>query len=463
LPHYARILDSKGYLYGKHHAPHDIQVRELGSGRSRIESAKSLGIKFEVVPNIPLEDGINAARLLFARCWFDEKKCALLLEALTQYRWDYNQKLGEFKSTPVHNWRSHAADAFRYLGAPVMRESRAFPEMSVSLLTGARVRLYGADNPDALRGTYFDGIIADEYADWQPRVWGEILRPALSDRQGWAVFIGTPRGHNAFYELHQQAQTNPEWFSLVLKASQTGLIPEQELEDARKSMTEDQYQQEFEVSFEAAIQGAIYAKELKAAREEGRITSVPYDPALRVDTWWDLGVGDATAIIFTQAHGRELRVIDYYEASGEGLPHYARILDSKGYLYEKHHAPHDIVVRELGSGRSRIESAKSLGIKFEVVPNVPLEDGINAARLLFARCWIDEKKCALLLEALTQYRWDYHQKLGEFKSTPVHDWSSHAADAFRYLSVGYKDALVKPKREPYYDPGYSDARFGWMA
>ena len=319
-------------------------------------------------------------------------------------------------------------------------------ELWVELVNGSRIRLFGSDNADAMRGIALDGVVIDETADHKPRVWGEILRPALSDRNGWGAFIGTPKGHDAFYETYQKALASQEWYASLLRSSETGILPQTELDDARSGMTADQYAQEFECSFEAAILGAIYAKELDEARSNNRITQVPHDKTLKVDTYWDLGVGDSTSIIFTQSTGREIRIIDYYEASGEGLPHYASILQSKGYLYGKHNAPHDIQVRELGSGRSRLETASSLGIKFDVVPNASLEDGIHAARMLMGRCLFDKDKCFPLIEALQHYRWDYNDKMGQFKTHPVHDWSSHAADAYRYLAIGHKDKQTRPNR-----------------
>jgi phage terminase large subunit len=332
-------------------------------------------------------------------------------------------------------------------------------ELSLRFANGSEIRVFGADNPDALRGLYFDGVCLDEPADIRPSVWGEILRPALADRKGWAVFLGTPKGHNAFYEIHEQAEASPEWYSAVLKASETGLIPEAELEDARKMMTVDQFEQEFNCSFSAAIHGAIFAKELQAARDSGRIGRVPYDPALPVNTCWDLGVGDSTAIWFDQVVAREVRFIDYYENSGEGLPHYAKVLQDRGYVYGTHTAPHDIEVRELTHGRSRLEVARSLGINFQIAPNVALEDGIHALRLLMPRCWWDETKCKAGLEALQHYRWEFNDRLGEFKSRPVHDWSSHAADAGRYRALALKEPAKKPvqtHREQYRGPA------GWM-
>ena len=338
-------------------------------------------------------------------------------------------------------------------------------ELSLRLANGAEIRVFGADNPDALRGLYFDGVCLDEPADIRPSVWGEILRPALVDRKGWAVFLGTPKGHNAFHEIHEHAKASPEWFSVLLKASETGLIPEAELEDARKIMTADQSAQEFECSFEAAIHGAIYAKELAAARDAGRIGRVPYDPALPVHTIWDLAGGhsktaDSTAIWFVQTLGLEARLIDYYEASGEGLPYYAKILQDRGYVYGRHIAPHDIRVGEMGTGRTRIEVAAKLGIKFEIAPEVSLEDGIHAGRMWMARCWFDETKCKAGLEALQHYQWTRNERLDEFKSTPVHNWATHGSDAFRYAALALKDKpQVKPPR-PQREHYRGDA--GWM-
>jgi phage terminase large subunit len=309
-------------------------------------------------------------------------------------------------------------------------------ELRVDFPNGGQVQILGADNPDSMRGIYSDGAVFDEYGMQPPNVFTEVMRPALSDRIGWAMFIGTPNGKNQFYDIVQQAKTaGGAWTFAEYRASQTGLIPAAELDAARSVMTADEYQQEFECSFEASVKGAIYADQLDAARRQGRVTSVPYEPLLLVETDWDLGVGDATAIWFTQSlPSGEVRVIDYYEASGEGLPHYASLLKVKPYAYGSHWAPHDIQVREFTSGRSRIEAAASLGVRFDLQPKVSIEDGIHAARLLFPKCWFDAARCQPGLEALQHYRRDYNTRLNEFKPTPVHDWASHAADAFRGLA-----------------------------
>lgn len=310
-------------------------------------------------------------------------------------------------------------------------------ELRCDLPNGARISLLGADNPDRLRGIYLDGAVLDEMAQMPERLWGEVIRPALSDRRGWAMFIGTPRGHNSFYDLYNFARSNPDWYSAMFRASETRVVPEAELEAAAAEMTPEQYEQEFECSFSAAIIGAYFGPQISEAEKQGRVTSAPIEPALPVHTAWDLGMSDSTAIWFFQVSpGGEIRIIDYVEDSGKGLDHYARILREKDYLYGVHIAPHDIRVRELGTGKSRLETAKSLGIRFEIAPNLPLADGINAARLILPRCWFDENRCKDGLEALRQYRRAYNDRTSAFGSAPLHDWTSHAADAFRYLAVG---------------------------
>ena len=337
--------------------------------------------------------------------------------------------------------KSIAWDYLVHYSSNIPNVTARVSELTITYPNGGQVRLFGADNPDSLRGLYFDGVVFDEYGLQPPRIFTEVVRPALSDRQGWAWFLGTPAGKNQFYDVIQQAQSDPDWFYACHKASETGLIQASELVSAAKDMTADEYAQEYECSFEASVKGAIYSSEVSAARASGRICTVPIDPILPVDTDWDLGVGDSTAIWFSQSsRSGEIRVVDYYEASGEGLPFYKQVLSNKGYTYGQHWAPFDIQVKELGSGRTRLETAISLGIRFNVAPNVPLEDGIHAARMLFPRCYFDAKRCEAGLEALTHYRRDYNTRIGEFKAIPVHDWASHGADAFRYLALRHRTA-----------------------
>jgi hypothetical protein len=302
---------------------------------------------------------------------------------------------------------------------------------------GARIRLYGLDNYDRMRGTYLDGIILDEYGDADPRAWTEVIRPALADRQGWAVFIGTPKGSNHFYDVWKGAHDNHEWFSLMLKASGSGLILSEELADAAKGMTDDAYAQEFECSFQAAVVGAYYGREMQGALDGGRIGKVDWEPSIAVDTAWDLGMSDSTAIICAQRVGNEVRIIDYIENSGVGLDWYVNELRKRPYTWGEHLLPHDAQVKELGTGRSRIETLHSLGLgSARVIPAQSVADGINAVRMILPRCWFDATKSDRLIEALRNYRREYDEKRKVFHDRPLHDWCSHAADAVRYLALG---------------------------
>jgi hypothetical protein len=306
----------------------------------------------------------------------------------------------------------------------------------------SRVRIYGADNPDRLRGIYFDGVVLDEFGDMQPKTWSEAVRPALSDREGWAMFIGTPKGRNAFYRRWVEAESDPDWFRLMLKASETRLLGPKELADARKSMSDDEYAQEYECSFDAAVRGAYWGKEIASLEETGRVGHVPYDPALRVHTAWDLGIADSTVIWFIQDHGMsgEIRVIDVLKGEGQGLKWYAKQLQDRGWIWGNHYLPHDVQVRELGSGVSRLETLAGLGINATVCRSLPVEDGIQAVRMLLPRCWFDKEKCATGIEALKMYRREYDDRRQEFRLRPLHDWTSHYADAFRYFAVEHRPA-----------------------
>lgn len=338
-------------------------------------------------------------------------------------------------------------------------------ELTVKYPNGARITLYGADNPDSLRGIGLWGVVFDEYSQQPSNIFTEIIRPALADHTGYAIWIGTPKGRNEFFRLYERAKAEPEWLGMLLTVEDTGILSKEELEDARKQMSDDEFLQEFYCSFDASIKGAIFRNELETARKEKRITRVPYDASLPVFTVWDLGVGDATAIGFYQ-RASELRMIDYYESTGQGLPHYVKLLREKPYVYGKYFAPHDIAVREFSSGKSRLEIAKTLGIDFHVVPNLPIDDGINAARLAFRRLWIDEK-CAQWIDYIGQYHYEWDDKRGVFKNTPNHDFTSHAADMWRYaaLSEGqmtnekHKEVIVpRPQLSDYQgDVGLDDA------
>jgi len=331
-------------------------------------------------------------------------------------------------------------------------------ELRIDFPNGGRFRLYGADNPDALRGIYLDDCVLDEYADMRPRFLSTVIRPALSDRKGRLTVIGTPKGHNEFHALYYGdddgftgAIKDPEWFAMTLRASDTGLLDDEELASARKMMSEAQYAQEYECSFEAAIEGAYYGALMEAANRDGRIAVLPYNAALPVYTAWDLGVGDDTAIWFAQRSGGWLHIIDHYSTNGQPASHYVDTLRAKPYNYAKHFLPHDADNREWSNGKSRLDTLKSLGLQnTSVLPRIAVDDGINAVRLLMPTCRFDSVKCKNGLESLRQYRREYDENKRTFKPTPLHDWSSHDADAFRYLAMGLEPEAAVPIDIPRY-------------
>ena len=310
-------------------------------------------------------------------------------------------------------------------------------ELRVDLPNKARITLLGSENCDGLRGIYLDGCVIDEYANVNDRLFPEIIRPALSDRKGFCIFIGTPQGmNNNFYELFQHAKGADDWFYFKAKASETKVVDQDELTKAKEVMGENKFKQEFECDWIANIEGSIYGKTLAKMENQRQITRVPYDPSLPVNTAWDVGVSDHSAIIIFQQLGRSINIIDYHEERGQGMPHFIELVKNKEYIYKDHFAPHDIEVTDFSNGKTRREVAYQLGIRFKVVPKLPLEDGIHATTMTLPRCWIDVDHCKKLIDALRHYHRKYLDKNRMFRSKPVHDWSSHACDALRYMSIG---------------------------
>jgi len=312
-----------------------------------------------------------------------------------------------------------------------------------------KIILLGAENPNAVRGVYADGVVIDEYAECDPIIWSQVIRPALSDRLGWCIFIGTPKGRNHFYDIFHKTQGLDDWFHAMFKASETKIIPESELMAARNTMSEEEFDQEYEVSFTAALVGSYYNKYLAALNEKGRLHAVvPHEPALPVYTAWDLGIGDATAIWFYQKFMNEVRLIKYYENNGKGLSHYAEIVKSTKWVFETHYLPHDAAARDLSSGETRQKTMEQLLGKgtTKIVPRQNVDDGIHAVRMLLPKCVFDGKETKEGIECLLNYQKAYDSKNKIFKNSPLHDWSSHCADAFRVLAMGYEDPARKVAR-----------------
>ena len=345
--------------------------------------------------------------------------------------------------------RRIAWDYFKYFAEPLIKEANE-QQMTITLVNGAKIGLFGADNADAMRGLGFSGLYLDEYGDFKPSVFGNVLRAALADKGGWCVFAGTPKGRNQFYDIYQTAQRLPdEWFLLRLPASESGLLPQSELNAAKAQLSDDQYLQEFECSFEAAILGAFYGTEMRQADSQGRINpDVQYDPGYPVYTAWDLGYRDDTAIFWYQVISGEVRVIDFFAVSGADIRAIAEVVVNKGYRYAKHYLPHDARAKSLQTGRSIVEQlADHLGIaNLSVVPNIGLQDGIQAVRQMLPRTWFNSVKCGDGIEALRQYQREYDEDKKAFRASPRHDWTSHPADAFRMLAVAWRQepAAQKP-------------------
>jgi phage terminase large subunit len=315
-------------------------------------------------------------------------------------------------------------------------------DLSVEIQGRSRIRLYGADNPDALRGVYFDGVILDEYGDMKPSLWSQVILPTLADRKGWAAFIGTPKGKNHFYKIREMARQNPlTWFYDVLKASETGLLSEFELAEQRRMMDEDEYEQEYECSFEAAIKGAIWGREIRIAAEEGRIGKFPADPDLPIDCVFDLGFQDDTAIWFWQERPDGYLLTRAVSDNYRPIEDYIELLFSIPRLRNVW-LPHDAKAKSLQTGRSIVEQFLSAGIRPQLVPELSLRDGLSAARKILPNCWFDEVGCYDGVEALRQYQRNWDQDLKVFTERPIHNWASHYADGFRYFAL-----IAQPGRE----------------
>ena len=309
----------------------------------------------------------------------------------------------------------------------------------------ATIRLYGAENAQRMNGIYFDGICIDEAQLIPKSVLGEIIMPCLADRKGWLDITGKPRGwQNMLGELYKLALNDPDWFVQVLKASETGILDDDELKAQHKLMSDDEYEQEFECSFEAAIGGGVYSKWMQTALEQKRINDrVAHDSKYPVYTAWDLGYGDATVIWFYQVGPKEVLLIDYYEYSGEGMAYYCDILNAKPYTYAKHFVPHDAAFKlQAANGRSMVEQAWDKGVKLTVMPETGHKDCIEAGRVTLPRCWFHATKCHAGIEALRNYHYEWDEKMRMYREKPRHDWSSHASRAFELCARVWREKVV---------------------
>ena len=356
-----------------------------------------------------------------------------------------------------HTGRRRIDEAF----PPEVRSNTNDQEMFIRFKCGSTWQVVGSDNYDSLVGSPPAGIVFSEWAIAKPSAWA-MLRPILLENKGWALFIYTPRGRNHGQSILRTAEEEEGWFGQRLTVDETGLFTPEQLEaEKRELMTlygqdegDSLFQQEYYCSFDAALMGSFYGRYINEAEKDERVRKVPYDKAAPVHTAWDLGFTDDTSIWFFQVVRGEIHIIDYYERSGEDVAHYVKVLQDRPYVYGKHFVPHDARPKTFASGgRSILEQAKALGVTMTLVPNVGVQTGIQGVRVILPRCWFDKDKCRDGLEALRQYQREWDEDKRTFKEKPLHNWASHAADAFRYLAVAYREdnpsAFEKPLRWQY--------------
>lgn len=338
-------------------------------------------------------------------------------------------------------WDNIDNDGFRVLDyAPSELCTKNHSELQIRFINGSILQLVGCDNYDSLVGSNFHMAIFSEFAIQNRKAW-DFVRPIALTNGAAMIALTTPRGHNFVYDLYNISLNNPEWFVLKMNVEETGHISISAIQKEKEEgyISEDLIQQEYYCSFDLGIEGSYYSKYIDKLNLDNRITEVPYEAQYKVHTAWDLGVHDMTTIIFFQVINNVIHIIDYYEGTDKGLDHYVTVLQQKNYCYGKHIAPHDIRVREFTSGGiTRLDKARQLGVKFIVCDNIPLADGIEAARSIFSRLWIDSVKCKQLIKALENYRKELDQRTNRYKEHPLHNWASNAADAFRYLAVSIK-------------------------
>jgi hypothetical protein len=354
----------------------------------------------------------------------------------------------------------------KYYSNPIpgidVRES----DLQVEYPNGARIRLYGADNYDRLRGLYHDGVTIDEPAQMDPRAWPEVIRPTLSDYGGWATFIGTPAGRDWFYKVdrNEDGTLADGWFRRTLKASETGIIPPQELESLKAGLSEDQYAREFECSFDAAIVGAYFATLMADAANDNpkRIGPVAADPLLPLRIFVDIGGAGAKADAFTmwvvQWAGQTIRVIDYYESVGQVLAYHVNWLRSRKYQHAVIYLPHDGAETNAVTGKTYAHHLYEAGFNVEVIPNQGKGAAamrIEAVRRILPRCWFNEATTGPGRIALSHY----HEKRDEGRNVglgPEHNWASHGSDAFGLMAILYEPQAPDTIQNMFDDRSYSD-------
>ena len=360
-----------------------------------------------------------------------------ILQLLLNPGWTAFHILPTYSQAKKVIWDSSTNDGQRILDYIPKEciESKNGHEMKIRLTNGSLYQLIGSDNIDSLVGSNPKIIIFSEYAIQSPAAW-DYLRPILDVNKGYALFISTPRGKNHFYDLMTMAKRSKDWFCEVLPINETGVLNEEEIQKMRdEGVSEEHIQQEFYCSFNRGVEGSYYGRLIEKARTENRICSVSYETRSPVHTAWDIGFGDSTSIVFWQEIGGELRIIDFYEAQGEGIAHYAKLIQSKPYVYGTHYMPHDAGSGSIQTGRTLQDVAYEQGIKATILERESdVSVGIESTRAMLSTVFIDEKKCSHLIKCLENYHKKYNEKTQAYSESPLHDWTSHAADSIRYMA-----------------------------
>lgn len=386
----------------------------------------------------------------------------LIFEALSK-KGNYFYIFPEYAQARKALWDAITENGLLYLDF-IPREvisRRLNNEMKLYLRNGSIIQVLGSDNFDAIRGTNPIGVVLSEYAYQNPNIWTLILDPIFSKNKGWCVFNSTPHGKNHFFDLYSYAQEHvDEYFHSFITNEHTKIVSLEEIEKKKaQGISDEVIQQEYYCSFDIGVRGSYYGKVLREMHKENRICNVPYDKNLLVYTAWDLGFTDSMSIVFFQKRGNEILIIDFYENQGYQLSHYLQILRSKEYTYGKHFVPFDAKSHS-PAGSTFIQIAKDQNFDFTVLSQQKsIIEGIEKVRGYFPRFYLDKEKCDYLVRCLLQYHADYDEKWNVFKNIPRHDWSSHAADALRYMVQALaelmtpdmsKEELNKLKKEANY-------------
>lgn len=362
-----------------------------------------------------------------------------LIESIKPDIWDYWYIAPTYRQAKKIAWRM-----IQKFGNQIQWFTYNASELIVTYENWSTISLFGAENPDSLRWLDLKGVIFDEYAQQPSNIYSEIVFPMINANWWWVTWIWTPKGKNAFYQLYKRAKDDPRFFTLLLKHTDTKLLNDEQIEDAKKEMTEEEFEQEYNCSWDAYMRWSVYGKELAQAQSEWRVKKWIYDPELPVTTFWDLGISDAMSIWFVQTLWSEIRIIDRYTNTWYWLEHYANVIKSKPYNYKEHWFPHDIRNRELSTWLTRFETAVNLlWENCSIVPMNSIESWINAGRMIFKYLWIEESLDDFI-NNLSLYHYEWDDKLWQFRKTPEHDFTSHDADWFRYMAVIYNYITETP-------------------